>query len=102
MDECRRRIAEQLPQINLPRRRAQQVGAPQHPIDLHRRIIDHDSQLIGIYPVGAADHEIAAALAQLLALRSKLLIGKRNISLAGPKPVGRLTPDRQFFCLFSR
>ena len=84
MDKGRRQITEQLPQINLPRRRAQQVGAPQHPIDLHRRIIDHDSQLIGVHPVGAANHEIAAALVQLLSLRSKQLIGKRNLRLADP------------------
>ena len=65
---ARRRQAELALQQDLPRRVAGQVFAADDVADALRRIVDDDRQLVGEDAVGAAQHEVADAGGDFLAL----------------------------------
>jgi len=54
----RRRVTEPLLQINLSRRRVQQVGAADDVRDALRRVVHHHGQLIGVRSIRALEYEI--------------------------------------------
>ena len=56
---ARRRVAEQALQVDLPRRRIEQVGAAHHVGDALLGVVDHHRELVGELPVGAIQHEVA-------------------------------------------
>ena len=70
--------AEGLDQLDLPRRRSEQVGAAHHVVDLHREIVHHHRELIGLEPVAALQHEVPHRQVHPLRHRPVNAIGERN------------------------
>ena len=54
----RLRIAQQLREIRLARRRRQQVVTAHHLVDALCRVVDDDREVVGRHPVAATDHEV--------------------------------------------
>ncbi len=75
---------------DLPRCRAQQVGAPDHPRDAHGRVVDDHRQLVGGGPVRAAQHEVVDA-ARIALRRAVHLVGERDPLGRAPR-TGRPAP----------
>ena len=68
--------AEELLQVHLPGRAAQQVPAPDHLGDAGFAVIHGDGQLVDIHAVGPPDHEIAAVRQQVLPVGTLNQIGE--------------------------
>ena len=58
----------------LPRSGGQQVACPHYAGDAHLHVIHRNGQLIGKYPVGAADDEVPAAAREVLAVRAVVAV----------------------------
>ena len=52
------RITEDVGEVGLPRRGRQQVISADHLVHALRRIVDHDSEVVGRDAVAAAHHEV--------------------------------------------
>jgi hypothetical protein len=72
---------------HLPRRRLQQIGAPHHFRDAHRRIIRNACQLIARRPVAPPDQEISEIYSCREPLRSQIPVHKLDgLAIGNPKP----------------
>ena len=95
----RRRKPEQLLQIELSRRRGQEI-LPAHDLrDARLRIVRHHGKLIGIDAVGAPYDKVAAVMRQILAVHTLNAVPERSV------PVRHTQPPRgaaRLFCTLRR
>src|SRR5262249_22177268 len=78
---ARRRQAETLLQINLARRRVEQVGAAHDIGDPLRGVVHHYGELVRVEAVGAPEDEVAHVALQALRLRALRPVGEADFSL---------------------
>lgn len=75
---CRIGVTERAVQQHLPRRGFEQVGATHHLGDLHRGIINDDSQLIGGNVIATPYQEVTKVFAGNECLRAEIAVYKSN------------------------
>jgi len=78
----RRRAAERALQVDLARRRREQVGAAHDVGDLLRGVVDDDGELVGGQPVGSPHDEVADLAREVLPLRSLQPVDERDDGVA--------------------
>ena len=82
MSEARRSKSQLLCQINLLRRREQQVATAHYLRDAHQRIVHHHRQLVSPRPVLASHDEVAALRRQVDGLLAVVSVDERHDALA--------------------
>lgn len=81
MHIARRGVAQQLLQINLLRRRIQQIETANDMVNLLQIIVNHHGKLIGDDPVFALDDKIAVLLGKVMTNQALQLVLKGNAAL---------------------
>src|SRR5258708_18665209 len=83
-------------QINLPRRGSEQIGAAHHMRDALRVVVNRTSEVVGINPIGAKEHEVADLALEILAHASLQEIHEFDRRIVGAHaPCPRFASRRQ-------
>ena len=73
----------------LPGRGGEQIPPPHHLVYTHQGIVHHHRQLIGVYPVGAAEDRVSAVPGKLQGIRALKSVNKMHLPVRHPGPEGR-------------